>query len=108
MFLKDLIEWLEKQPPNTKVPVGFGRTHPYRWCCTDLAFEPVENTTVGQMLIEAKKALGASYFGWKGGILTMHKYTRCWLAEERCEGEVIGPVLLNYMVGNYERSNDVD
>lgn len=108
MFLKDLIEWLEEQPLNTKVPVGFGSPHSFRGYYTDLAFVPMENTTVGQMLAAAKSAVGAVYFGWKGGEYTMHEYTRCWLAEEGCDGEVIGPVLLNYMVGNYERSNNVD
>jgi hypothetical protein len=103
MFLKDLIKWLEKQPPNTKVPVGFGHPHSFRERYADLAFVPIENTTVGQMLVTAKTALGSTYSGWKGGEFTMYEYSQCWLAEEGCDGEVIGPVLLNYMVGAYER-----
>jgi hypothetical protein len=103
MYLKDLIECLEKQPPNTEVPVGFGDPHSFRGYYTNLAFVPMENTTVGQMLAAAKAALGSTYFGWKGGEFTMDEYSQCWLAEEGCDGEVIGPVLLNYMVGAYER-----
>lgn len=103
MYLKDLIEWLDKQPLNTKVPVGFGKPHSYRGCCNDLAFEPVENTTVGQMLVEAKSALGSTYFGWKGAKYTMCEYSLCWLAKKGRYGEIIGPALLNYMVGTHER-----
>lgn len=105
MFLKDLIEWLDKQPLNTKVPVGFGHPHSYRGYYDDLAFEPVENTTIGEMLVAAKSALGSTYFGYKGGEYTMREYTRVWLAEYGDSGEGIGPVMLNYMVGAYERSS---
>lgn len=99
MYLKDLIAFLEKRNPNTHVRFGFGRGDSYRGYYQDLAFEPKMNTTVGQMLREAKIALGGTYGGYKGGEFRMTEYTDCWLAYWGQEGETIGPVLLAFMLG---------
>ncbi len=53
------------------------------------------NRSVGQMLTDARFALGATYEGWKGGEYTMETYTECWLAYPGSgEGETLGSLLL--------------
>lgn len=99
MILSELIELLEKEDPTQRVPLGFGRPHSYRGYYDELAFEPVENTTIGEMLADAKGALGKTYHGYKGGEYEMGPYTTCWLANYGDTGEGIGPVLLRYMLG---------
>ncbi len=102
MELCDLIATLEACDPDTRVPLGFGNPHSYRGCYDELAFEPVRNTTVGEMLTCAKESLGRSFSGYKGGEYTMTAYTGCWLAEHGRTGEGIGPVLLAYMTGHVD------
>ena len=102
MTLDQLIAALEAAPLYLRVPLGFSSPHSYRGYYTDLAFEPQEDTTVGQMLVCAKSALGQTYHGWKGGEYTMEEHTDVWLAEYGCSGETIGPVLLGYMLGRYK------
>lgn len=67
MKLKDLIELLEKFPSDMRVAQGFGNPHSWRGVYSELAFEPVDDTTVGEMLSEARSAVGQTYTGWKGG-----------------------------------------
>lgn len=71
MKLKDLIELLEKFPADMHVAEGFGNPHSWRGVYAELAFEPVDNTTVGEMLREARSAVGETYTGWKGGDFVM-------------------------------------
>lgn len=98
MTLKDLITALESAPQDKVVRHGFGHPHSYRGYYDELAFEPVENVTVAQMLADAKSALGATYCGYKGGSYTMSEWTPVWLAECGSCGEGIGPTLLRYML----------
>lgn len=94
--LKDLIEWLEKQSPDAVVPHGFGEPMSYRGYYDELAFEPVESTTFGEMLTHARNALGATFTGYKGGDYKMGEYTPCWIAEYGTStGDKIGPTILN-------------
>ncbi len=67
MNLGDLIKQLEEYNPNTVVPLGFGAPHSYRGDYYSVAFEPVEVTTIGEMLEHAKSALGATSQGTKVG-----------------------------------------
>jgi hypothetical protein len=69
--LKDLIELLEKFPSDLLVAQGFGNPHSWRGVYSELAFEPVDDTTVGDMLSEARSAIGETYYGHKGGEFTM-------------------------------------
>lgn len=71
MKLKHVIEMLEKFPSDRQVANGFGNPHSWRGSYDELAFEPVENATVGRMLEDAKSAVGATYEGWKGGEFLM-------------------------------------
>lgn len=99
MNLGDLIKQLKDYNPNTVVPLGFGYPHSYRGDYCSVAFEPVEVTTVGAMLEHAKSALGATFPGYKGGEYTMWDYSDCYMANYGCDGEEIGPILLDYMAG---------
>lgn len=101
MVLAHLIEFLEKQDSDTPVKMGFNNPHSYRGYYSELAFEPCENTTVGEMLECAKSANGATYHGWKGGEYEMSDWSDVYLAQEGSTGEGIGHVLLKYMVGEY-------
>ena len=71
--LGQVIEMLEKQPPEKKIKLGWGKgsSHSYRGYYYQLAFEPKENVTIKEMLDEAKSAVGSTYMGWKGGNFKM-------------------------------------
>lgn len=103
MTLGDLIQELEKYNRTQHVPVGFYRPHSYRGYYDCLAFEPLENTTIGEMLDAAKSALGKTYTGYKGGEYRMDEYTDVYLANFGECGESIGIVLLRYMTGEFAR-----
>ena len=103
MTLGELIAALEKLNPELEVPLGFGEPHSYRGDYYDLAFEPKRNVTVGEMLADAKSALGTTYQGYKGGDFTMNEWTTCWLAEYGSTGETIGPYFLGLLLATAER-----
>jgi len=95
MYLLQLIEWLEQQDLQLTVPHGFHNPHSYRGYYEDLAFEPIEETTFGNMLEAAQSAYGSTYIGWKGGEFTMNECTTCWIAYQgHSEGDCIGPNML--------------
>lgn len=94
MNLKELIEWLEQQNSAAVVPHGFGEPMSYRGYYDELAFEPVEETTFGEMLRYAKSAHGAYFTGYKGGEYLMDDYTPCWIAHYGSGGgDKIGPTM---------------
>lgn len=102
MHLKKLIAFLEQQNQEKIVRFGFNNPHSYRGIYAELAFEPAENITVGEMLACAKAALGNTYMGYKGGNFVMDEYTECWLSPYSMgDGETLGPTLLNYMIGAF-------
>lgn len=101
MTLSEIIGFLEEQPPEKVVPVGFEGPHSYRGYYQDLAFEPACGITVGEMLNAARSALGKTYCGYKGGEYTVDGYTTCWIAEYGCCGESVGQLLLEYMCGEH-------
>lgn len=108
MTLDELIKALEAEGGHGRVlPLGFGNPHSYRGFYDELAFEPLAGVTVGQMLADARRALGATYEGWKGGEYTMKGYTDCWLAEQgsTSPGETIGPTLLTCLLTSDELSD---
>jgi hypothetical protein len=102
MYLKQLIEYLEKKDCDLVVPVGFDEPHSYRGDYMCLAFEPARNVTVGAMLQCARDSVGTVYQGWKGGEYRMVGGTEVYLAMYGCSGEKIGTVLLDYMTGIYD------
>lgn len=93
--LQDLIDWLEQQPGDARVPHGFGEPMSYRGSYDELAFEPKDDVSFGEMLGYAKSALGKTFTGYKGGDYTMESYTPCWIAEYgTSQGDRIGPTML--------------
>lgn len=99
MTLDELIAALEAAPQDKVLPLGFGHPDSYRGIYAELMFCPVADVAVGQMLADARSALGATYQGWKGGDFTMSGYTECWLAYRgHGDGEIIGPVLLSLLL----------
>ena len=98
MSLQELIDALEKLDPELVAPFGFGGPHSYRGYYDELAFEPRHNVTVGQMLADAKSALGTTYQGYKGGDFTMNEWTTCWLSEYGTTGEQLGPIFLGLLL----------
>ena len=103
MTLGELIERLKQADPRKIVPMGFHNPHSYRGYYDELAFEPAEYISVGDMLENAESAVGKTLEGWKGGDFKMTNDTHIWLAEEGTTGESIGPVLLAYMLGEYSQ-----
>lgn len=102
MMLGELIDALEAAVkawgPNRIPRLGFRNPHSYRGVYVDLAFEPAEDVTLGEMLAAARGAVGATYTGWKGGEFTMTRETDVHLAEIGCGGEEIGPHFLALML----------
>lgn len=97
--LGDLIARLEREDPARVLPLGFANPHSYRGDYMDLAFEPVSNISIGDMLEAARVALGGTFQGWKGGYYKMSDYTDCWIAEEGDSGDnKIGPLLLELLL----------
>jgi len=100
MGLQDLIDALAAADQEHVAPLGFGQPRSWRGSYSELAFEPAENVTVASMLANAKKALGATFSGYKGGDYTMHEYTDCYIDRYgESGGDKIGPVLVAYMTG---------
>ena len=102
MNVKQLIEYLEKKDPDMVAPMGFANPHSYRRYYACLAFEPVQNITIGAMLDYVIKAHGSTYQGLDGLEYRMNRDTEVYLAIEGRTGEKIGIVLLEYMTGVYE------
>jgi hypothetical protein len=99
MTLDELIAALTAADPDLVCPDGFDNPHSYRGYYTDLAFEPASDVTVGDMLANARSALGATYQGWKGGDFEMDGRTDCWLSMEgSASGESLGGTLVELML----------
>lgn len=100
MMLGELIKVLRKADPNQVVPMGFAVPHSYRGSYDNVAFEPMTNTTVREMLAAARSALGKTFYGYKGGEYRMDKATDVYLANYGDVGEGIGLIFLAYMLGH--------
>jgi hypothetical protein len=100
MTLSELIKELERHDPEKRVVLGFNSPHSYRGYYDELAFEPAESVTVGEMLDSAREALGATYDGYKGGEYEMSEHTDCWLAYYGSTGETIGHNFLRLILGD--------
>ena len=82
MRLKELIERLEALPKECIFKRGFGSAHSWRGSYSELAFSPMENSKVSEMLAIARSAVGAVYHGWKGGEFEMDLETEVYLDEQ--------------------------
>lgn len=99
--LGDLIKVLEAADPSTPVRYGFGKPDSYRGDYCDVAFAPVENTTIGEMLEHARAALGATFHGYKGGEYEMGELTQVWICEygTSYQSQGIGNLLVRMWIG---------
>jgi len=99
--LGELITALEAVDPNKTVRHGFANPHSYRGDYMDLAFEPVQDTTVRAMLDAARSAVGVTFQGWKGGDFLMDADSWCWLSphgEASCE--TLSPQTVAWMLAS--------
>ena len=90
------IKELEAVEPSRYVVYSHDRSHgpgtpdSYRGYYSDLALEPDEPITAGELLSRLRAALGAEFTGYKGGEFTMTADTPLWCAEYgRCGPAVI-------------------
>lgn len=96
VHLKELIEQLELLPQDGVLPFGFGEPMSYRGYYEELAFEPIENAKVSDMLAHAKSAMGKTFTGYKGGEFEMGEFSDCYIAEYGTNaGDKIGMTLIN-------------
>jgi hypothetical protein len=87
MYLCNYIDLLKKYDPNQVLPIGLGNPHSWRGSYYELAFEPVQNISIGEMLETAGRCIGRTFSGWKGGDFEMHEYTTIHIDwEGTCEG----------------------
>ncbi len=97
--LGGIIARIEQEDPNRVLSIGFANPHSYRGNYSDLAFEPVADITIGDMLTAARAALGATFEGWKGGDYLMTESTDCWVSlHGESADNKIGPLLLDLML----------
>ena len=89
MKLNDLIEELEKRDPLKLVKNGFGEGMSARSSYDEAAFEPVQETTFGEMLSHARELLGTTQRGYKGGKFVMDGFVDTHIAEYGSCGEPI-------------------
>jgi hypothetical protein len=97
MYLKDLIEFLSKMPSDAVARPAFDEPMSHRGNYCDLAFDPIEQSTAGEMLKHATAALGATFTGYKGGDYTMTEWTDCYLASYGCCGDALTEATLDAM-----------
>ena len=87
--LGQVIEWLKSQPPDRTVTHGFGSGHSDRGDYQNAAFDPIGETTIGEMLTHAEALLGSTQTGWKGGEYVMHEWVSAHIGEYGDCGEPI-------------------
>jgi hypothetical protein len=80
MNLNELITKLATMDPNTVMRPGFGAGRSWRGSYDEIAFEPVEQATVGEMLALARAAIGTTLHGYKGGEYPCTGETECNIA----------------------------
>lgn len=101
MYLKDVIEILERQDPEKVVEYGFNKAMSWRGDYSQLAFKRARNVTVGEMLKVAQGALNTTYVGYKGGAYTMCEYTDVYLTYHQSDlGDALCELGLAFMLGD--------
>ncbi len=82
MTLRKLIERLEALDPEIRMTPGFGASHSWRGSYEEVAFTPLPEATVAEMLTHARAAAGTTLYGWKGGKYLCTLDTECNVADE--------------------------
>lgn len=98
MYLTELIKRLEQEDPELILSPGWHNPHSWRGSYSELAFEPKGSATVGECLVAARSADGATYQGWKGGDYTMHGFSDVYLAERGEIGDAMSGLLLDLLI----------
>lgn len=99
MTLDDLLTQLGEADQALVLPHAFNNPHSYRGYYDELAFEPAENITVGDVAAAAWSAMDETFTGYKGGEFTMTGDTTCWMAYEGSSGgEELTPDLLTRLL----------
>ena len=103
MTIGEVMDELRTLPRNTTVAYGFGNPHSYRGYYNQCAFEPLTDTTVGEMLDACERAISGEVFeGFKGGdyytYYTYNAYTTAYLAAWGDTGEEISLALVAWML----------
>lgn len=108
MTLSEYIKLLEKYPSEQIVSKGLGNPHSWRGIYAELAFEPVENTTIGEMLEAAKSALNKTMTGYKGGDFLMDGNTTIHIDYygEWTDGSETMKMLFDLMLGKHPTEGD--
>jgi hypothetical protein len=96
MTLGALIDWLEHQDQDLIIKDGFGSPHSDRGSYDELAFDPMPEAKISDMLKYAKKSLGSYFQGWKGGDFKMEEYTSVYIGEYGECGDAITPTHFKY------------
>lgn len=91
-----LIDWLKEQDQNLTVKDGFGDPHSDRGSYDELAFDPLPEAKISDMLKCAESAVGREFQGWKGGDYEMGLNTPVYIGEWGACGDAITPIHFKY------------
>jgi hypothetical protein len=103
MKLKELIERLGREDADTVCRPGFGEADSYRGYYEQIAFEPKDSATVGEMLAHAKAANGKTFSGYKGGkykmgdetIVNIAEYGHCGMESDELTHRLLDAMLVH-------------
>lgn len=104
LTLGELIGFL-KGIPSEELVKKFANPHSYRGYYNDLAIEPINDVfTAGEFLaVLTNEALDKEFYGYKGGLFTMHKNVDVYVAHKGSCGERQEPVrLIDIVLDGYE------
>lgn len=108
LTLGQVIDILKKAPQDKEVRHGFGGPHSYRGYYDCLGFIPIGHVQVKEMLYIAKRVVGRTFTGWKGGDFTMTKDTKVYLANVGSTGEPLTEKRLMKMLGLKPKKEKVE
>lgn len=91
-----LIDWLEKQDQELIVKDGFGRPHYDRGSYDELAFSPLNEARISDMLAMARSVDGSTFCGYKGGEYLMDRNTPVYIGEYGECGDAITHIYFKY------------
>ena len=98
MIIKEILEILKKEDPETILNLGWEFPHSYRGYYHELGVEPKRNVKIKDMIKCLEASIGNEFEGWKGGLYRMTEYSDVYLAKWGECGEEIGEYLLEYML----------
>lgn len=86
MTFGQLIGRLAQLPPDT--PIAAGDPDSYRGYYSDIALDPTEESTAGELLLECREMMGWTMTGYKGGEYPVHENVPVWVSPYgTCSGD---------------------